>query len=117
MAGIDSGRLNRRVTIQSETRVDNGQGGYTTSWADVKTVSAEIIGLSGDEALAAGIERSVQQWRVTIRRRPIATTNRMVGAKAPFLGRIFNIKAVMPDPRADDATLLICETVAAAAVP
>lgn len=116
MAGIDSGRLNRRLTIQEETRQSNGQGGFTTSWSDVKTVWAEVVGLSGDEALAAGIERSVQQWRITIRRRPVTTKNRLIGKSTMFLGRIFNVKSVMPDPKADDATLLICETVAGASV-
>ena len=111
MPGIESGRLNKRVAIQAETRVPNGQGGYTTDWTHERYIWAEIIGLSGDEALAAGIERSVQQWRVTMRRRPISTKKRLL-----YDGRIFGIKSVLPDPRADDATLLICETVAGTAL-
>lgn len=114
MNGIDSGRLNKRVTIEAESRTGNGQGGYTTSWAPIAgtpTVWAEIIGLSGDEALSAGVSRNVQQWRVTIRRRDDITTKH----RLTHGGRVFNIKSTMPDPRHDDATLLICETVAAPA--
>lgn len=110
MSGIDPGRLNRRVTIEAETRTPNGQGGYTTDWAPVADnpeVWAEIVGLSGDEALAANITRSVQQWRVTIRRRPLGEGTQH---SLMFKGHRFNIKSALPDPRADDAIVLICET-------
>jgi SPP1 family predicted phage head-tail adaptor len=108
MSGIDPGRLNKRVTIEEKTETPNGQGGFDTAWAAVATdpdIWAEIVGLSGDEALQAGIERSVQQWRVTIRRRAITAKNRL-----DFKGSKFDIKSALPDPRADDAIVLICET-------
>jgi SPP1 family predicted phage head-tail adaptor len=114
VSGIDAGRLNKRVAIQIEGRVPNGQGGYETGWgavAERPNVWAEIIGLSGDESLRAGVERNVQQWRVTIRRRDDVTTKHRLIHK----GQVFEIKSAMPDPKWDDATLLICETQAAPA--
>lgn len=111
MAGIAASRLNKRVTIEAESREPNGQGGFTTGWAPIATtptVWAEIIGLSGNEALAAGIQRNVQQWRVLIRRRDDVTTKHRLKHGA----RIMNIKSVMPDPNSDDGTLMICESVA-----
>jgi len=108
VSGFDKGRLNKRVTFQSKVWADNGQGGKTVTWQNLPTrpaVWAEIIGLSGDEALRAGIERNVSQWRVTILRRDDLTGEcRMLHG-----GLIYDIKSVMPDPKADDATLLICE--------
>jgi len=71
---LDAGSLNRRVTIEAEQRVANGQGGWITSWEPVATVWAEMIPLRGDEALQANIVRSVQLWKVTIRHRPSVTT-------------------------------------------
>lgn len=113
MSGIDTGRLNKRVTFEADVGGDNGQGGQVEDWQPIParpTVWAEIIGLSGDEALKAGIEREVQQWRVTIRRRDDVTAeNRMLHG-----GRVYDIKSAMPDPKSEDATLLICETGASA---
>ena len=102
-----TGRLKELVSIQRETRTSNGQGGYTTSWSEVAKVRAEIIGLSGDEALAAGVERSVQQWRVTIRRRSdISPKNRI-----QWGGQLLDVRSAIPDPKEPRAfTLLICES-------
>lgn len=99
-----------RVTIQHEARAPNGQGGFTTTWTDALVapkVAAEIVGLSGDEAIAAGVERSVTRWRVTIRRRDdVSPRNRLL-----WNGLALNIVSAMPlpkDPRF--YTLLICES-------
>lgn len=110
MGPLAAGRLNRRATIQEPGRASNGQGGWTaTGWQDVTTVWAEVLPLSGDEALQAGVERSVQQWRVTIRRRDSVTTkNRLLVADVAF-----DIKSAVPHPQHRDGTLLICETGAA----
>lgn len=111
MSGLDAGRLNKRVRIEAKGTTDNGQGGRSVSWSLVKVVSAEVIGLSGDEALKANVLRAVLQWRVTIRRRDDVTTqHRLVGQTRPFVGEIFNIRSIMPDPKSDDASLMICET-------
>jgi SPP1 family predicted phage head-tail adaptor len=113
VSGVDKGRLNKRVLIEAEGRTPNGQGGWVTAWAALPArpnVWAEIIGLSGDEALKAGVERSIQQWRVTILSRDDVTT----GHRLTHRGQVFDIKSAMPDPKADDAMLLICETGATA---
>ena len=107
---MDAGQLRDRVTIQAETRTANGQGGYSTSWSNVATtptVCANILGLSGDEALQAGIQRSVQQWRVIVRKRSDLTTkHRLVWG-----GVNLDIKSVMPLPDEPRAfTLLMCES-------
>lgn len=104
---MEAGRLRERVTIEGETRVKNGQGGFTTDWTEVATkVPAEIIGLSGDEALRLGAERSSSQHRVRIRRRgDLTVKNRLV-----WKGHVMAIKSVLPDPREPQAMqLLICE--------
>lgn len=104
---MDAGRLRERVTIEGETRVANGQGGFTTGWSDVATkVPAEITALSGDEALRLGVERSSSQYRVRIRRRADLT----VKNRLTWKGQAMAIKSVLPDPRDPQAVqLLICE--------
>ena len=104
---LQAGRLREQVTIQAESRTANGQGGFTTSWATVATVRAEVVGRSGSEAVKAGIERAVHQWQVTIRRRDDVTPQHRLQWK----GRTLEIKSAMPDPRdRRDATLLVCES-------
>lgn len=107
---MNAGDLIEQVTIQAESRVANGQGGYTTTWANVGTDPtpwANVRGLSGDEALQAGVQRAVQQWRVVLRSRSDLTPKHRI----VWNGLSLNIKAVMPlpdDPRA--YTLAVCES-------
>jgi SPP1 family predicted phage head-tail adaptor len=75
---IAAGKLREPVRIEVEQRTSNGQGGYITAWTKVADVRAEILGLAGDEALRAGVERSVSQYRVTIRKRSdVSVVNRL----------------------------------------
>jgi head-tail adaptor len=109
--GIQAGRLRHRVRIEEKGRVSNGQGGWTSGWAPVATVRAEIIGLSGAEALQQGVQRNVQQWRVTMRARAVSTGQRLICLVPPpgVVEGPYDIKAVLPD-RAPGAIVLVCET-------
>lgn len=95
---IAAGKLRERVTVQEKNLVDNGRGGRKKpdggpEWIDVdglKDIRAEIKPLRGDEALSTSILRSVQIYRVTIRRRPnVLPTHRLVWGTIPL-----NIKAM-----------------------
>lgn len=105
--GIAAGRLRERVTIEGESRVSNGQGGYVTGWAELaRGVPAEIIALSGDEALRLGVDRSTAQYRVTLRKRAgLTPKNRL-----RWNGLVMSVRAVQPHPREPQAALLLtCE--------
>ena len=106
-----SRRLKERATVQVECRTPNGQGGFITGWSPVATVWAEVVGLSGEEAMKAGIERAVQQWRVTIRRRDSVTSAHQLQWHRRCGDLRLQIKSVMPDPKDPlTATLLLCES-------
>jgi len=68
-------RMRDRVTIQQKNLVDNGRGGRKQpdgepEWLDIAArISAEVIALRGDQALANGVTRNTRLWRVTIRNR------------------------------------------------
>lgn len=104
---IGAGELTELIRLERETRVANGQGGYDTSWSEFAKAWAQVSGLSGDEALQSGVQRSVQQWRVTIyRRADVQPTDRIVWGNL-----ILDIKAAMPLPKEPQRfTLLICES-------
>ena len=101
---MDAGRLRERVTIEGEVRKPNGQGGFTTGWATVaRSVPAEIIGLTGDEALRLGVERSASQYRVTMRRRSdVSPKNRL-----KWKGQIMAIRSVVPDARDPNVAIVL----------
>lgn len=91
------GRLDQRVTIQSETITDDGQGGRTSSgWANIAntpTVSAHV-------AQAQGREGDFEEYRqaneyeidVTIRNRSDLTETMAL----VWRGRRYNITSVPP---------------------
>lgn len=105
---MDAGRFRERVTIEAESRKANGQGGFTSGWSAIaKAVPAEIIALSGDEALRLGIERSTSQYRVRMRKRAgLSPQNRLLWGTLTLA-----VKSVLPDPREPHRLqLLVCES-------
>ncbi|MBB5684295.1 phage head closure protein [Sphingobium boeckii] len=102
-----AGDLTELLTLEQLTSANNGQGGQVTSWlVEEPKLWGKVVGLSGDEALAAGVQRSVQQWRVTIRTRAGLTTKH----RFRWGARLLDIKAVMPDPKDRAAMLCLCES-------
>ena len=107
---MKAGKLNERVTIQAQARTPNGQGGFSTGWADVAAapnVWARVMGLSGGESLESAVERSLMRWRVEIRQRTdVTTAHRLV-----WNGLNLDVKAVFPHPDAPrQTTVLLCES-------
>ena len=104
-----SQRLRELVALESETREPNGQGGFVTAWNAVGPgIYAEIIGLTGDESINIAVERSVQRWRVTMRKRPTPVTTKH---RLNWGGVILEVKSSVPDPKLPgDAIVLLCES-------
>lgn len=105
--GLAAGSLRELVSIEAESRVSNGQGGFTATWAEIDLVNANVVGMSGNEALRAGIERASTQYRVTIRK-PSAVTAKN---RLRWNGQVMSIHSSMPHPNyPTEAILLLCET-------
>lgn len=104
---MEAGRLRQRVTIETESRAPNGQGGYRTAWTAIaEKVSAEIVAQSGTEALKLNAERSATQYRVSIRKRAGLTAKHRLQWK----GQVMAIHSVQPHPKFPDShQLLLCE--------
>ena len=65
---LSAGRLRHRVAIMRATKVDNGKGGSTTTWAPVASaVPAEVIGLTGTEAVREKVLRGIRVYQITVR--------------------------------------------------
>lgn len=65
------GSLNKSVTLQYQTKVPNGMGGFTASWADAATVWAAIWPTSAQELTAANALSMVITHRIRIRWRGV----------------------------------------------
>ncbi|WP_294292698.1 phage head closure protein [uncultured Sphingomonas sp.] len=63
-----SSRLKRRLDIIRPTETKTGGGGYTTALVPVASaVPAEIISLTGSEAVKDRVLRGIRVYRITIR--------------------------------------------------
>ena len=66
---IDPGEMTERVAIRQRTRVADGGGGYTTTWATVATVWAKVRPMRGDNRFAAAQLEARRDYEVTMRYR------------------------------------------------
>ena len=87
------GNMRARLTLQTETQVADGAGGYVLSWTDAATVWAEIKPLDGREIYTAAHLESRVTHEITLRyRSDIAADMRATDGV-----RYFNIRAAF-DP-------------------
>jgi SPP1 family predicted phage head-tail adaptor len=102
---VNAGELNERLALQSPPSVDDGSGGQIGGWTTVTTISARVEALRGGEAAQAAIATTTVQYRVTIRRRAIASGQRLLWTRE---GQAMDIRAVLPS-RDRAWTVLLCE--------
>lgn len=99
-----AGMLNRIVTLQRATAVDNGQGGQDQIWSTVATFRAHAVPVGGSEGLVAGTLQSQQGWRLTIRRRAVSTQDRIL-----MNGQTLAIVSVADPDGRNERLVLMCE--------
>lgn len=63
------GALNKLITIQYTTKVPNGMGGFTSTWADHDTAWAAIWPVSASEQVQAGQQVMTITHNIRIRYR------------------------------------------------
>lgn len=100
-----SGRLNKRVIIQTVSRVSDGAGGVTETWADTATVWASVAPATGNEQFQADQLDSRVSQIVTIRHRAgVLTSQRIL-----FGARTFSIQNVLNSKEKNEELVLLCE--------
>jgi head-tail adaptor len=88
-------QLTQLLVLEQATRVADGAGGFTSTWAEVGTHWAEIT--SGAGRITAGEEVFLSQvpYRITLRAAPVGSPSRPRPEQRLRLGlRIFTILAV-----------------------
>ncbi|MDX7992960.1 phage head closure protein [Xenorhabdus littoralis] len=99
---MKAGRLRHRITLQHFQTDVLPSGQRAQSWQDIATVWAEVKHISGRELLAAGAALAETTVRVWLRyRSDVSPASRMV-----FRGQVYDIQAVIPDPKRIQLELL-----------
>ena len=100
-------RLNRRLTLESPSRVADGAGGFVESWTPLGVVWAALKARTGRETQIAAAAVSTVPYAVTVRSAPVGHPERPVPEQR-FRdgGRVFHIRSVAEaDPQ---GRYLIC---------
>ena len=92
---IDTGKLQHKVSLQRfETVVDPETGHREQIWKEIASPWVAIEPISGREFLAAAAERAEVTTRITMYYRADVTA----AARIVYRGKVYNIKAALPDP-------------------
>lgn len=96
--------LTDACTVNVRTLTSDGMGGYTEVWATTATV-CRLAPASGDELVAAGQQRGVMGWTITL---PAGTT---ITAKSRITigSRNFEVLAVSGALTRETARVCICQ--------
>lgn len=108
-----AGVLRHRVDLQDLTTTQDSEGRKIEDWvsmltSDEELLPAEIVPLSGREFVAAAAVQAGVTTRITMRRWRVEFTPRM-RVVHPADGKVYNIRAVLPDPTLRSHVTLMCE--------
>ena len=105
---MNTGKLNKRVTIQQPSNGKGASGGKTTTWADWKTVWANVRPLSGSErrATSHGGEGAEARTEFAMRYRPGIDEEMRVA----YGGKVYNIRHIKDVNEDHDMLILTCDT-------
>ena len=96
MSSLRAGQLNRRITLQRQSNVQDSYGGPVCTWLNVATIWADIQPLTGRELESAQRMASEISHQITVRYQSTLTDIRVVsGYRALYKARIFNIHAAL----------------------
>jgi SPP1 family predicted phage head-tail adaptor len=105
---MQSGKLNRRITIQQLSAGQDEIGQPVQTWSNVATVWADIRHQSGMETIKADAVTSTVRASIRIRYRSDLNS----GMRVLHDSTAYNILAVLPDLARKEYVDLACEVVA-----
>lgn len=103
--GLIAQSLRHRVTIQSRTEGQDDLGQPLLTWTDLATVWADVRHPGGLESIKADAIVSTVRASIRIRYR----TDITAAMRVLHAGRVYEIKAVLPDDTTRQTVDLACE--------
>ncbi len=107
---MQSGKLNRRIVIQSRVAGEDAAGQPTTTWTDVVTVWADIRGATGmgsikQSASMGGVAVELNSYSFRIRFREGLSS----GMRVAYGGKNYDVKFVRMDFEKREWTDIVAE--------
>jgi SPP1 family predicted phage head-tail adaptor len=106
---LDAGKLDKRITIQTPARTDDGGGGVTIAYTDAATVWASIEPGSGREFFQARQLNPEITHTVTIRYRSGITPAQRIKYVENGTARAFAIHSKADPLERHEQLILMCE--------
>lgn len=98
-------KLRHRLTLEQETKIADGAGGYVRGWEEVAGLWGEITPIGGAERLESGKLQTPVRVRILLRHRgDITPAMRLV-----YDSRVFNIRSVINVQERDYITEILAE--------
>jgi SPP1 family predicted phage head-tail adaptor len=101
------GELNKRITLQAQTRTSDGMGGFVTGWTDIATVWAKAWTISSTEQTGAAQTSLFRVQKFKIRYRSVLKS----AWRVKYGDRYFNITGIDPDAK-NEFIFLTCKEAA-----
>jgi len=102
---MEAGMLNKRITLQYQTKVSNNMGGFVTSWVDAATIWAAIWPVSASEQVQSMQPTMTISHRIRIRYRSILRASWRI----KFGLRYFNIVSIINQNEKNELLDLMCK--------
>jgi SPP1 family predicted phage head-tail adaptor len=102
------GDLNKRISIQYQTKVPDGLGGFTTIWTEAAAIFGAIWPVSANEQIQAAQVTMTITHRVRIRYRSVLRPSWRI----KFGTRYFNIVSIIDPNMAHKYLDLLCKEAA-----
>lgn len=88
-------QLNRRLLLETPTRVDDGAGGFALTWVQEGVLWGEVVPGAGSETAGVEVSLSKVPYRITVRGAPVGSAARPRQDQRLVDGsRVFTILAV-----------------------
>ena len=105
---MNIGDLNKRITLQYQTKVSDGLGAFTTTWVDACEVWAAIWPVSSAEIVQANSPTMLVTTKIRIRYRSVIKSSWRV----KFGKRYFNIVSIVNANERNEYLDLMCKEAA-----
>jgi len=109
--GISAGRLRQRIDIMRLVENDTGLGGYVDVWTPIAAaVPAEVLGLTGTEAVREKVLRGIRVYQITTRYRD----DLLPKDQLRFGGEDLNVRSIVDPVGRRDRLVIVADTEGAA---
>jgi SPP1 family predicted phage head-tail adaptor len=105
---MQAGKLRKTIVFQKRDPVTDTHGGQVTTWSDVAQVRAEVMPLTGREALAAQSFQGELTHQITVRYSAFLAEPLEVAKMRILYGtRVFNIRSAINQEETNRMVILL----------